>query len=67
MTKKDYELIARVLKGLNNGEDNPEVSFTLVVEEFANVLSAENDRFDFDKFVKACGLVATIPPVNYHL
>lgn len=67
MTRKDYELIAKVLKGLNDGEDSPDVPLTLVVEEFANVLQAENDRFDFDKFVKACGLVVSRAPINYHL
>ena len=51
MTKKDFELIARVLKYTRNVE--PE-SHRLYVEAFASVLANTNPRFDHAKFVRAC-------------
>lgn len=62
MTKKDYELIARIF-AKNMGEKATEgrtLPVKTVVEatarQFADVLSRENTRFDKDKFLKACGI-----------
>ena len=65
MTKKDYELIARVLK------DQLESCFThvnkqigtieaysveCVVKQLTKELEQDNPRFNRQKFMKACGL-----------
>lgn len=51
MTKKDYELVASVLLNAPLNErthDN-------IVEDFVDVLKADNPRFDATKFRIACG------------
>lgn len=65
MTKKDYELIAlavnkaRALEIQQGAKDkNLEVvNYALgsFVGELGNLLMKQNERFDFDKFAKACG------------
>ena len=54
MTKKDYELIARILK-LHNETHHSEYADSLA-SEFARELFFENPRFDKYKFYKVCGL-----------
>lgn len=59
MTRKDYELIAKVFRNLsddfsNGGSD--EVSLSLVASELAEQLSAMNPRFDSRRFLDACGV-----------
>lgn len=59
MTRKDYELIAKVLRefGEPNGQgensrpvdDRDEIAYLL-----ASALQAENPRFDRAKFLRAC-------------
>lgn len=61
MTKKDYELIARVLNDTNKfQQDFIEVSARQVLDQvaanLATQLEAENPLFDRTKFLKACGL-----------
>lgn len=55
MSKKDYILIAKVLKGekwkFNSFAYNPWGDY---VEAFAKSLKEENPKFDVDKFYKAC-------------
>lgn len=58
MTRKDFELIAKVISDLNEdfnngGEDT--VSLEVVAEQFARVLRLENPRFDMYRFLIACG------------
>jgi hypothetical protein len=59
MTRKDYVLIADTLANLmadfNNGGDDS-VSLSLVAEELARALQADNDRFDSARFLTACGV-----------
>lgn len=58
MTKKDYELIAKVLQ---NGRIQPTMgdqAYKYLVKEFAKWLWLENNRFDFTKFFQACNLQA---------
>jgi hypothetical protein len=56
MTKKDYELIAEVIKGLRaDFGDNP-VALEVIALEMASELQHTNDRFDSAKFLKACGV-----------
>ena len=55
MTKKDYELIAEVLKEYIHLEWNnlsrPALS---IAEDLADVFASENERFDYIKFLEAC-------------
>ena len=59
MTRKDYVLIADVLSDLmsdfNNGGDDS-CSLSIVAEELARALQADNDRFDSARFLTACGV-----------
>ena len=50
MTKKHYELLARVIK---NNLDKVEISY---IEALANELLADNPNFNELTFFKACGL-----------
>ncbi len=54
MTKKDFELIARVILEL---ELSLGVSQSkLIAECFAGALRGTNPRFDAERFLKACGV-----------
>ncbi len=53
MTKKDFDLIAKVLK--SNKDKVCEVEFKNLVIDFANELRWTNEQFKFDLFYKACG------------
>ena len=58
MTKKDYELIAGVLRQEVKYEFNltcQEVIISLV-HNMAKHLEKANPRFDRDRFLKACGI-----------
>lgn len=61
MTRKDFELIAGVIKALKQDQrdrgafaHNPDLKE--VAEWFALTLQEENPRFDRDKFLTACGV-----------
>lgn len=61
MTRKDFELIAGVIKALRQDQrdrgafaHNPDLKE--VAEWFALTLQEENPRFDRDKFLTACGV-----------
>lgn len=64
MTKKDYELIARIfhknITTTNERENAPiwksTTIATAMAKQFAEVLGRENDRFDREKFLQACGI-----------
>lgn len=65
MTKKDYELIARVFKGELHAWDNaPDSKFKenaievirALSQIMAGYLATDNPRFDRDRFLEACGL-----------
>jgi len=49
MTRKDYELIARVLASFKDEENHH-----FFVNEFIVALSRQNSNFDADKFKAAC-------------
>ena len=51
MTKKDFELIAGVMRSLIHAEDRK-----LASEAFALELALVNPRFDRARFLKACGV-----------
>lgn len=54
MTRKDYELIARVLR--NSGEMIDEMALEALAENFADELADTNPRFDRDRFISASGV-----------
>jgi hypothetical protein len=47
MTRKDFELIARVLKARQASAE--------LIRDFAEELRATNKQFNRDKFIRACG------------
>lgn len=50
MTRKDYQLIARVIAGLGmDGE-----SQAWIARAFAEALADENERFNAERFLDAC-------------
>ena len=54
MTRKDYVLIAKLLKNAN--EDNYDNALVPLIKWFADDLQADNPRFDRDRFLTACGV-----------
>lgn len=54
MTKKDYELIAKLLKNAN--EDNYDGALDALIKWFADDLGAQNPRFNRVTFLTACGV-----------
>jgi len=54
MTKKDYKLIASILKNAN--EDNYDLALTPLIKWFADDFQADNPRFDRARFLTACGV-----------
>jgi len=54
MTKKDYIKIAKILK---TTDLEPHKRASLVVS-FAQICREDNPNFDFDRFLKACGVAA---------
>jgi hypothetical protein len=66
MTRKDFELIARVIRQTRDvsTEDSPEFiegQLTMndaVAQALAAELWATNERFDADRFRKACGVTS---------
>lgn len=54
MTKKDYELIASVLRAAITDYDHLVVID--LARDFANALQADNPRFERDTFLRACGV-----------
>lgn len=61
MTRKDYELIAGILKGAQNYEatfnNNEQGAKAIegIAQTFAVVLGTTNPRFDRARFLDACG------------
>ena len=60
MTKKDFVLIAGVLKKWLDNGDNKDFDGIYAVEcitkKFCDTLSSKYPRFDREKFLKYCGL-----------
>lgn len=63
MTKKDYELIAKILakdlRQAKSGEfmrHNPIDIFTALPQQFAEVLAKNDPKFSRNKFLQACGM-----------
>ena len=55
MTKKDYELIAEVLREYISIEKPLRIGIAVsIMEDLADVFASENERFDNNKFMEAC-------------
>jgi len=54
MTRKDYVMIAKLLKNAN--EDNYDNALVPLIKWFADDLQADNPRFDRARFLTACGV-----------
>lgn len=59
MTKKDYELIAGEIKEIVEMTENYDAlgynAVHTLAHNLAGTFKKENERFDFHKFLKACG------------
>lgn len=62
MTRKDFELIASVLRGLrlNTGTDDDNLTYNEVLTQvsaaLAQALRGTNANFDRSRFLRACGV-----------
>jgi len=62
MTKKDYELIASILKSMQfnvidgNEWDGESSDYAVVCNNFATALKSKNDQFNTSMFLQACGI-----------
>ena len=63
MTKKDYVLIARVIKDANDGMKNGIITepVDFIASHLCEILEADNPRFNREQFLSACGLAVSVP------
>jgi len=54
MTRKDFELIAKVLKDFTP-EDGVFIERNQIAEDLSKALATDNPRFDRERFLVACG------------
>ena len=57
MTKKDYVLIAEAIKYALENERNDISTVRSVADRIAEKLQDDNPRFDWDRFLTACGFI----------
>jgi hypothetical protein len=53
MTRKDYNLIAKIIESAYYLNENQKM---VVARDFADDLGLDNPRFDRDRFLVACGV-----------
>jgi hypothetical protein len=53
MTRKDYVAVAEILSDFREGIQN-QILFDEMVDEFADMFSADNPNFKFEVFREAC-------------
>ncbi len=65
MSRKDYELIAHVLKDAHLEYDAKHAGFVVngIAARFAEALAADNPRFDSPRFLRACGPLSALGAV----
>jgi len=56
MTRKDYELIARIIKKHRDDSAMAKAEFAEMIYSFSECLAYDNVRFNSETFEKACGL-----------
>ena len=59
MTRKDYSLLASVLRSQKPDERMFRLYWDHIVRDLAIALASSNPRFDFDAFYEACGYPAS--------
>lgn len=64
MTKKDFQLIADILREYNESADSfgKKLQIQSIIGKFADILAANNPRFDVIKFKHACGPIVLVAP-----
>ena len=55
MTKKDYKIIAGILKSAYQSEPQRDCVKN-IIKAFEEILASDNPRFDKQKFFDACGI-----------
>ena len=55
MTRRDFELIARVIKSARGANDTADSVLDSITMRFVGALKSTNSGFNEEKFVKACG------------
>lgn len=66
MTKKDYKVIAKILR--EHIQMTGEVDLTIwanLCHDFARELFADNERFSYEKFYVACGFDTVYPTTDW--
>jgi hypothetical protein len=63
MTRKDYEAIARAIRLFHEDDERDPIhtasgAVEYVASNIADVMSADNPRFDRARFLKACGVAS---------
>ena len=59
MTRKDYVAMAQVIREeVDNFDSIPEAMTAIhnITEGMAKVFKQDNERFDYERFISACGL-----------
>jgi hypothetical protein len=54
MSRKDFELIARVLREAHYSDHLDDLTVDELAERFASALSATNPNFNHSRFLRAC-------------
>lgn len=56
MTRKDYVETARIIADFRqrNNDALPALAFMRMVQAFADMMEADNSRFDRERFITAC-------------
>lgn len=54
MTKRDFELIARVIRSVPSWDESDSARRRELAMTFANALTETNPRFDRERFLEAC-------------
>lgn len=55
MTRKDYKKFAELIKDYK-ADRGESILLSALVADLGYIFKQDNDRFDYDKFFKACGL-----------
>ena len=56
MTRKDYEMIAKIIKKHRDDSAMAKAEFSEMIYSFSEYLAYDNMRFNSEKFEQACGL-----------
>jgi hypothetical protein len=58
VTRKDYEAIASCIRGEREGWSQPEprIAVSRIARHLAEIMAADNPRFDRKRFLAACGV-----------